>query len=387
VPGQVFYNTTRKLVLKGVDGLVFVADSQRPMREANIESLESLIDNLNELGLEVDDLPLVMQYNKRDLKNVLTVEELNSDLNAERKYAFFESEAINGVGVFETLKEITKLTLKKLRKRMVAPHAAAPGPRAAAAQPQSGPATASPKRPASVSAAALARAAEEGVTSAPADGGPVPEAEIPPASEIEQPPAVAAAAPETELAPSAEGYGAEVAEPLEAVDEQLPEAEPLPDFDEPFGSEDEAIDDAEEEESELTVAFDQTDEETVETAPPPMKRVQLSNQMDILAELEGLRKHATMDSAERWGRSPDEDVDIESLLAGSDPSRELNRTVLEPLNSDIFRNMRGLLLAVRVQNSEGETIHTLEPVSLSIEKATKLEKLSVRFTLDLENQQ
>ena len=83
VPGQVFYNTTRKLVLKGVDGLVFVADSQRPMREANIESFESLVDNLVELGLEVKDLPIVLQYNKRDLKNVLAVEELNSDLNPD----------------------------------------------------------------------------------------------------------------------------------------------------------------------------------------------------------------------------------------------------------------------------------------------------------------
>src|SRR5512136_2289328 len=88
VPGQVFYNTTRKLVLKGVDGLVFVADSQRPMREANIESFESLVDNLTELGLDVRDLPLVLQYNKRDLKNVLAVDELNSDLNAERAYPF-----------------------------------------------------------------------------------------------------------------------------------------------------------------------------------------------------------------------------------------------------------------------------------------------------------
>ena len=84
VPGQVFYNTTRKLVLKGVDGLVFVADSQRPMREANIESLSSLIENLEDLGLEMADLPLVLQYNKRDLKNILSVDELNGDLNPKR---------------------------------------------------------------------------------------------------------------------------------------------------------------------------------------------------------------------------------------------------------------------------------------------------------------
>src|SRR5512137_974273 len=74
VPGQVFYNTTRKLVLKGVDGLVFVADSQRPMREANLESYSSLRENLEELGLDLTDLPVVLQYNKRDLNNILTVE-------------------------------------------------------------------------------------------------------------------------------------------------------------------------------------------------------------------------------------------------------------------------------------------------------------------------
>jgi signal recognition particle receptor subunit beta len=87
VPGQVFYNTTRKLVLKGVDGLVFVADSQRPMREANIESLQSLRDNLEELGLDMADLPLVLQFNKRDLKNILAEEELNADLNPDGDYS------------------------------------------------------------------------------------------------------------------------------------------------------------------------------------------------------------------------------------------------------------------------------------------------------------
>ena len=120
VPGQVFYNTTRKLVLKGVDGLVFVADSQRPMREANIESLQSLRDNLEELGLDMADLPLVLQFNKRDLKNILAEEELNADLNPDGDYSWFGASAINGDGVFETLKEITKLTLKKLRRKMAA---------------------------------------------------------------------------------------------------------------------------------------------------------------------------------------------------------------------------------------------------------------------------
>src|SRR5688572_5383223 len=81
VPGQVFYNTTRKLVLKGVDGVVFVADSQRPMLQANIESFRNLEDNLAEMGLSLDDLPVVLQFNKRDLPEVLSVEEMNQALN------------------------------------------------------------------------------------------------------------------------------------------------------------------------------------------------------------------------------------------------------------------------------------------------------------------
>ena len=78
VPGQVFYNTTRKLVLKGVDGVVFVADSQRPMLQANIDSFHNLEENLAEMQLTVDSIPIVLQYNKRDLPDVLSVEELNA---------------------------------------------------------------------------------------------------------------------------------------------------------------------------------------------------------------------------------------------------------------------------------------------------------------------
>ncbi|HLE60567.1 MAG TPA: GTPase domain-containing protein, partial [Thermoanaerobaculaceae bacterium] len=129
VPGQVFYNTTRKLVLKGVDGMVFVADSQRPMGEANVESLRNLEENLLELGLSIDNIPLVMQYNKRDLKSILTVEELNARLNPGGHFDWFESVAVDGTGVFETLKAVTKLTLRSLRRRMAAQEGApAPGP-------------------------------------------------------------------------------------------------------------------------------------------------------------------------------------------------------------------------------------------------------------------
>jgi signal recognition particle receptor subunit beta len=116
VPGQVFYNSTRKLVLRGVDGIVFVADSQTAMQDANIESMNNLRANLEELGLVVDEIPLVLQYNKRDLKNILALEDLNNALNP-KGLPYFEASALQGSGVFETLKGISKATLIMLRRR------------------------------------------------------------------------------------------------------------------------------------------------------------------------------------------------------------------------------------------------------------------------------
>src|SRR6476659_341359 len=119
VPGQVFYNTTRKLVLKGVDGIVFVADSQRAMKEANVESLANLKTNLAEIGIKLDEIPLVLQYNKRDLANILSLDELEDRLNAARLFESYEACAVLGQGVFETLKAISRLTLRSLKKRML----------------------------------------------------------------------------------------------------------------------------------------------------------------------------------------------------------------------------------------------------------------------------
>ncbi len=116
VPGQVFYNTTRKLVLRGVDGIVFVADSQLPMMDANRESFNNLEENLKELNLTVRDVPLVIQFNKRDLPNVASVEEMNRVLNP-MDCPTVEASALNGVGVFETLREISKQTLLILNQK------------------------------------------------------------------------------------------------------------------------------------------------------------------------------------------------------------------------------------------------------------------------------
>ncbi len=114
VPGQVHYNTTRKLVLKGVDGVVFVVDSQAPLLEANKESFRNLLENMAEDHIRIEKIPLVFQYNKRDLSNVLPLDTLNSIFNP-RNLAYFEASAIKGEGVFETLREITRQTLGSVK--------------------------------------------------------------------------------------------------------------------------------------------------------------------------------------------------------------------------------------------------------------------------------
>ena len=116
VPGQVFYDASRKLILKGVDGVCFVADSQNERMEANIESLGNLSTNLEEQGFDLAKLPFVMQYNKRDLPNAASIEELRAQLNANMKVPEYEAVAATGVGVFDTLKAVAKLVLTELRK-------------------------------------------------------------------------------------------------------------------------------------------------------------------------------------------------------------------------------------------------------------------------------
>jgi signal recognition particle receptor subunit beta len=116
VPGQVFYDASRKLILRGVDGVIFVADSQIERIESNIDSLENLEANLAEQNLTLERLPFVLQYNKRDLPNVVPIEELQAALNP-RKAPWFEACARTGIGVFETLKGAAKLVLNELKKK------------------------------------------------------------------------------------------------------------------------------------------------------------------------------------------------------------------------------------------------------------------------------
>lgn len=117
VPGQVFYNETRKLVLKGADAVVFVADSQPSMVESNRESFANLLENLEENQIDVNDTPIVIQYNKRDIPGVLPVEKLQEELGFDG-YPYAEASAIKGEGVMETFKLVSKLTAKHLISRV-----------------------------------------------------------------------------------------------------------------------------------------------------------------------------------------------------------------------------------------------------------------------------
>jgi len=149
-PGQVFYEASRKSVLKGADGVVFVADSQIPLLDANLESFDGLRRNCLQNDIDLVKIPLVFQYNKRDLNYLIPVETFNSLLNPRRS-PWVEAVAVNGVGVFEALREISKLTVPLVRDRLFgtrgpAEAAAAPPP-AAAPEPSPDDASGAARRP------------------------------------------------------------------------------------------------------------------------------------------------------------------------------------------------------------------------------------------------
>lgn len=174
VPGQIYYNATRKLVLQGVDGVIFVADSNPDKMAENLESFQNLKDNFAEMGLTVDDIPVVLQYNKRDLPNALSVADLNAQMNPNN-YPTYEACARDGKGVFATLKEISRLVIEKLNKE----HAPAANRRRTANN-------LTPAQPAvTVSAAPMASAP------APAPAAPAPAPPRPAAPAYPRPPALA----------------------------------------------------------------------------------------------------------------------------------------------------------------------------------------------------
>jgi mutual gliding-motility protein MglA len=352
VPGQVFYNTTRKLVLKGADGIVFVADSQKPMLEANVESLKNLGENLKEIGIDLNDLPMVIQLNKRDLPNVLDPETMKRALDPDGRYDFVEASAVNGGGVFETLKTISKLTLKALRRRMMGDEikpagrpAAAPAARPPAATPvftvhQEPPPAARPQQaeplvsqatmavemPREVASAAATAVAEEGV-SARAEA-PVNERAAPfPPTEIETEPETE---PVVETAPDspAEAPFEEEISVEEEEEEPFP-AEPAPP---------------------VEIAFSESDKPAEE--PPAVKRVKVRNTVDIMAELELLRKNATQGPS----RGKVDLLGALDALTGTKTKKDLVKNVSLSLTGEQAENSRKVWIAISFISEDGSTL-------------------------------
>ncbi|MBN8706450.1 MAG: GTPase domain-containing protein [Bacteroidetes bacterium] len=196
VPGQVYYNATRKLVLKGVDGVVFVADSGVGKMNENIESLQNLRDNLAEYGIDLNNFPIVLQYNKRDLQNVYSVEELNKNLNPNNVPAV-EASVIKNIGVFEVLKAISRETLARINKPAgPAPQPGAQPSSAPAPTPQAAPAPAPVPQPAP---APIPQAAPPAPMAAPA---PVPQPAPAPMPQAAPPAPMPAPAPVPQPAPA-----------------------------------------------------------------------------------------------------------------------------------------------------------------------------------------
>jgi signal recognition particle receptor subunit beta len=295
VPGQVFYNTTRKLVLKGVDGVVFVADSQRAMLQANVESFRNLEENLAEMGLSVDTLPLVLQLNKRDLADICSVEEMNAALN-RHNWPHFEASAVTGMGVFETLKGISRFTLMSLKKRL-------------------GRSEPAPARPA-----------------APAAGKPVAAA---------PPPAAAAAS----------GSHPQIPAPTPAAPRPAGAA-PAPAPPKPAPA----------------------------AAPPKAPPVGKGRTVDVLSELEKLRREAAAPAPARPAAPPPRPA---APAAGANGRGELSRSIELTLRRADFQRARRVLVSFQVEDDQHRVMDAVRDLAVEIKDAGSLEKLLLRLNIAL----
>lgn len=396
VPGQVFYNTTRKLVLKGVDGIVFVADSQRAMKDANVESLKNLQTNLAEISLKIEDLPLVFQFNKRDLSNILSVAEMEESLNPQGLYEGYEACAVMGQGVFETLKAISKLTLRSLKKRMLgddrpsrpAIAVSAPAPRLPPQAPQA-PRSAAPLPAAKTAPAAAPAPARRDTPETPVAPRPAASRRETPHSidleDLSRPSAPAARAPEIPPPPAfipptppppptllgVEQFDAEdvetvneFEEALNSLDAPLPETEPSP---EPLEIGD--------------VSFAEAPKE--ETAPPEVKHVRVRSNIDILAELEKLRKNATSTpTVEKPGRRQTTGISIDDLLANSlNHRKEVNRIFELQIPRRELAEGHQVTVDLRLEDKNLKLIGEQKSFSIELHTRQDIEKLllSLKF--------
>jgi mutual gliding-motility protein MglA len=324
IPGQVFYNTTRKLVLKGVDGLVFVADSQQAMFDANIDSLRNLRENLAEIGLDLDEIPLVLQLNKRDIPNVATVESMLDALDPERRYESIEAVAATGVGVFETLKLISKLTLRTLRRRMTGEEPVKAVPRG------------------------IGEVAQFRMKDQPASTtGEVPRATLASPTPIPQP----------------EGRARAVEELLEELNE--PELEPVA-----AGVPTSAIPP-----SGVHPAAG-TEQPAEKAAPsPPVKTVKVRSTIDVMAELEALRKKATSSTPK-----PKKDAAPALGPAGRGAGREIQKAILLAVPPETISRSRSMRVTVSFEDGDEVVQQQSERVELG--DTADVQAVSVNVRVD-----
>ena len=354
VPGQVFYNTTRKLVLKGVDGIVFVADSQKAMLDANVESFNNLRENLAEIGLNLDEIPLVLQLNKRDLPNIADIDTMLDALDPDRRAEWVESVASVGTGVFETLKVISKLTLRTLRRRMTGEEPSRPAPPARVAQfrvqsnenvPTRTIAASTPTPQVASSNIAVETPSFEEIAELEQQPAIDPEATIAAASLdrhiLADAPIAAAPAPEPEpeIAAAPEPAPAPVAAP------------PEPEID-----------------------FNRT--EKPREVEPEVKTVKVRSSVDVMAELEALRKRATQTSP----KAPKRDVMAD--LANLRPKRDIHRTLNLQLPADVFPRAKSVRVTLAFED-ESQAVVESQNQTLDLGETADVQSLSVNLKIDL----
>jgi signal recognition particle receptor subunit beta len=396
VPGQVFYNTTRKLVLKGVDGVVFVVDSQRAMLQANLDSFRNLEENLAEMGLSVESLPLVLQYNKRDLADICSIEELNQAINRQG-WPWFETSAVSGQGVFETLKGISKHTLLALKKRLGRSGGDAPARLSAPA--------AGVPRPAGLTAGAAPGQAPSGpalpAASMPAPPPSMAPPQAPPApAQASQPaPAAPPARPDLPQPASPPGQGPHSGAQPATVSPAAgsPQASgAAPTLPTPPGAQ-----------SSPVAPSAQAAPQGI-AAGEPRSTVKRSSgktrSFDVLSELEKLRREAMQPApATTPAHLAGEPQSAAALLAAhaarsrqgpavsgqakataaSNGRAELSRNIEMTLKRSEFVRARRILLSFQVEDDQHRVVDAVRDLQVEIKGTADLEKLLLRFNIAL----
>jgi hypothetical protein len=386
VPGQVFYNTTRKLVLKGVDGVVFVADSQRPMLQANIDSFRNLEENIAEMGLSLDNLPIVLQFNKRDLPDILPVEEMNAALN-RGGWPHVEASAFTGMGVFETLKEISKVTLMSLKKRLARPDTPAqsppkpPGPPRPPVQmptPAAAPAPAPPARPVTAAHPVVPAAPPRPtpppppMTPPPPPGPPILPQQSRPASAAH--PVVPPRPPGPPSPPTPLGPPPQAAAAPAAVSAPVPPPRP---------------------ESAAHPAVSQVVPQVIPprltppaAPPPPPRPAARKGSLDVLGELEKLRQQ-TRSPAQQAAAAAAAPASAASAAAAAaakaatNGGHEMSRNIEMTLRRSDFRRARRVLISFQVEDDQHQVMDSIRDLPVEIHDAATLEKLLLRLNIAL----